>query len=255
MIRTLLTIGLCIGAVPLAAQETRFTKELRPGQRMEISNINGAVSVTQASGSTAEVVVRKTVKRGNGDLVKAIMEERNGGIHVCTIYLNQDPNRTTCAGNNSMDRRRGDDFEVTMSYEVRVPAGVQFEGTTVNGGVEVRGLQTPATVTTVNGSIEFDGVGAHRLTTVNGAINATFRRADWSGTTALETVNGAITLTLPANADMDIRGSMVNGRVNSDFPVTMRGRWGPKQFNGTIGNGGRSLALETVNGAITLRKR
>ena len=36
--------------------------------------------------------------------------------------------------------------------------------------------------------------------------------------------------------------------------MTVRGRWGPKHMNGKIGNGGRQLALETVNGDIELRK-
>lgn len=255
MHRTLAVLALCAAAAPLTAQETRFTETMAPGDRLEIRNINGAVTVTQGSGRTAEVVVTKTVKRGNGNLVKAIMEKENGVVRVCTIFLNRDPNRSTCAGNNSISRRDGDDFEIDMAYEVRVPAGVRLDGNTVNGGITVRNLDTPARISTVNGGITFDGVGAHELQTVNGGIKAAFSRTNWSGTATLHTVNGGITLTLPADASLTLAGTTVNGGVTSDFPITMQGKWGPRKFRGTIGNGGRELEVETVNGGITIRKQ
>lgn len=255
--RRLLALGLLVFvAIPLAAQEeTRFTPAIKADGRLAISNINGSVTVTRASGSMAEVVVTKTVKKGDGNLVKAIMEERDGVVRVCTIYLNRDPDRTTCAGRNSIERGQGKELEVEMRYDVRVPSGVVFEGSTVNGGLSVQGLDRPAAITTVNGTITFDGAGASELQTVNGAITASFNRADWSGTGTIQTVNGAITLTLPGDANLAVSGSTVNGGVTSDFPVTTTGRWGPTRFTGTIGAGGRTLELETVNGAITIRKK
>jgi DUF4097 and DUF4098 domain-containing protein YvlB len=243
---------------PVAAQDHTFTRELRAGDRMEIENINGSVTVSQGTGRTARVEVTKVVKEGNGDLVKAVMEESQGTMRVCTIYLNRDPNRTTCRGENSNSSRNGrrSEFQVEMNYVVRVPAGVAINVETVNGGVVLRGLDTPASVATVNGGIDFEAAGAHRLETVNGRIKATLNRADWSGSLDIETVNGTVDLTLPASFTADVRGETVNGGITSDFPVTIEGRWGPKSFRGTInGGGGRSLNIETVNGAIRLRRQ
>src|SRR5690606_19732187 len=90
-----------MAAAPLTAQDHRFTKELRPGDRIEIENINGAVEVSQGTGRTAIVEITKTVREGDGNLVKAVMEESAGVMRVCTIYLNRNPDRTTCAGDNS----------------------------------------------------------------------------------------------------------------------------------------------------------
>lgn len=254
MLRFLAVPTLLFLALPLQAQETRFARDLQPGDRLEIRNVNGAVRVTQASGSRAEVIVTKRVKRGDGDLVKAILEEERGVMRVCTIYLNRDPNRTTCDGSNAISTRRGEDVEVEMRYEVRVPKGVQLDGQTVNGGLTVEGVDTPSRLKTVNGSIVFDGVGAHEMETVNGAISARFTRAEWSGAVRLKTVNGAVTLSLPAGADLTLEGRTMNGGVNSDFPVTMQGRWGPRSFRGTIGRGGRELQVETLNGGVTIRR-
>lgn len=248
----------CVAAAPLAAQDYRFTRDLAAGQRLEIENINGSVEVSQGTGRTAVVEVTKTVKRGNGDLVKAIAETGNGSFKVCTVYLTRDPDRNSCDGeNNSNGRgRNGERLDVEMRYVVRVPTGVTAEIETVNGNVVLRGLDTPASVETVNGSIDFDAAGAHRLETVNGQIRARLSRADWTGTLTIETVNGGVDLTLPASFSASVRGETVNGGIESDFPFTIEGRWGPKSFRGTINGGGtRTLSIETVNGGIRLRKQ
>lgn len=254
--RLMLSALAVLAAQPLAAQETRFTKQLSAGSVVEIDNINGSLQIMQGSGRTAEVIVTKTVKKGDGNLVKAIMEEENGVMRVCTIYLNRDPNRTTCKGNNSSDSRRGDRFEIELSYVVRLPAGVRINAETVNGGVTVNAIDAAATVETVNGDIRVESAIAGSLTTVNGRITGTFTRATWDGTLNVETVNGSVDLTFPANLSAVVSGETVNGSISSpDFPVTITGKWGPKSFRGTIGSGGRELNIETVNGSITLRKR
>lgn len=253
-----LTIGLALAitAAPLAAQETRFTRDMRPGDRLEIENINGEVSVTQGSGPTAEIVVTKRVREGNGDLVKAILEEGSGFVRVCTIYLNRDPDRSTCRGENSVGNAggRGERLEVVMDYRVRVPAGARLEVDNVNGKAILRGLDTPASVATVNGDIDFDGIGAHTLETVNGSISARFTGRQLDGGLTIETVNGRVELTFPSGLNADISGETVSGSVTSDFPITIEGKWGPKEFSGRIGNGGPRISIETVNGSVKLIK-
>src|SRR6266513_1792532 len=52
----------------------------------------------------------------------------------------------------------------------------------------------------------------------------------------------------------DVRAVAGSGDIVTDFPLMVRGRLGPRSLRGTIGSGGRRLALETVNGSIRLRK-
>lgn len=252
---TALALLAVTSATPLAAQETRFSKVMNAGDRLEIENINGSVEVSQGTGRTAEIVVTKTVKQGDGNLVKAIMEETSGVVRVCTIYLTRDPNRSTCRGENSFNNRGNRDrLEVDMQYTVRAPAGVHVNVETVNGNVVIRVVDTPVTVETVNGNIEVEAAGAHSLETVNGSIRGRFTRADWTGEFKASTVNGGIDLSFPATLSATVDGSTVNGGIESDFPVTIEGKWGPKSMRGTIGSGGRTLSLETVNGGIRLRR-
>ena len=248
------TLAACL-ALPAAAQDYHFTKTLAVGDQMEVGNINGNIEVTRAAGRLAEVTVTKTVKKGDGSLVKAIMEAGGNGMHVCTIYVNRDPNRHTCDGDNNNSRGHGrDNFEVDMHYVVRVPAGARLTIDDVNGNVTVTGADVDSKVNTVNGDITFAGVGASTLGTVNGKVIGTFTGAAWDGTMSVETVNGSVDLTFPSGLNAEVSGEMVNGSVNSAFPITIDKGWGPKSFNGRIGTGGRTLKIETVNGTITLKK-
>lgn len=254
MRRSLLAL-LLMAAVPLAAQETRFTPTIAAGGTLALENINGPMVITQGSGRTAEVIVTKRVIKGDGSYVKAVMEERGGKVRICTIYTNRDPNRKTCSGENSSNSRGRDNYdEVEMRYEVKLPAGVLLDAESVNGNITATGLDASASLQTVNGAIVFSGTNASHLETVNGRIKATFTKAAWDGTLEVSAVNGGVDLVFPAGFDADLSGETVNGGITSDFPVTIEGKWGPKSFNGKIGRGGRRLSIETVNGGITLKK-
>lgn len=242
----------------VAAQDYHFSKQLAQGARLEVENINGPIDVTRATGRIAEVTVTKIVKEGDGALVKAIMEQTGDGMRVCTIYLYSDPGRTTCNGSdhdNRRDSRGRNRLDVEMRYSVKVPAGALLTVDDVNGNITVTGADVESKVTTVNGDIRFDGMGAATLETVNGKIVGSFTRAAWEGTMDVQTVNGSVELTFPADLSANVSGETVNGRVNSDFPITIEKGFGPKSFSGHIGSGGRRLKIETVNGAISILKR
>ncbi len=252
--RLFLFAGLLVAA-PAAAQDYRFSKSLGDGARLEIENITGTIQVSRASGRTAEVTVTKVVKKGDGSLVKAIMEERDGGIRVCTVYLRRDTNRTSCNGdNNDGDWHGKNTIEVEMNYSVKVPAGARLSVDNVNGNVTVSGGEADTKIDMVNGNLDYEGTGASSLETVNGTITARFSRVGWEGTMNITTVNGAVELTFPASLSADVSGETVSGSIQSDFPVRIEKGWGPKSFNGRIGAGGRRIKIETVNGGIAIRK-
>jgi DUF4097 and DUF4098 domain-containing protein YvlB len=142
-----------------------------------------------------------------------------------------------------------------VSFTVRVPAGVDFVGRTVNGGVEADGLTGDVVANTVNGGVRLSTAGKAQAETVNGSITAAVGQADGTEPLSFKTVNGSIALDLPAAANAEVRASTVNGEVHSDFPLTGQARLSRKSLSGTIGGGGRSLSLETVNGSIQIRQR
>jgi len=59
---------------------------------------------------------------------------------------------------------------------------------------------------------------------------------------------------VPADLNADIEAGTVNGGIETDFPITVRGRFMNRRMSGRVGSGGRTLEMETVNGSIRLRK-
>ena len=136
-----------------------------------------------------------------------------------------------------------------------MPAGVQFIGSNVNGDVVATTLESDIIAKTVNGSIDASSTGLVRANSVNGSVDIVMGRSDWRDELSVETVNGEIAFTFVGDLNTEVNAATVNGSISSDWPLTVRGRFGPKRVSGTIGNGGRTLALSTVNGSIELRRR
>jgi hypothetical protein len=247
---------LALIAVPgvAAAQDYHFTHDIAAGGQIEIDNINGPIDVMRAPGRTFEVTVTKTVRRGNGALVKSVMESTGHGVRVCTVYLNN-PDDTAGCEHNSRHSDHGDHLEVEMHYVAHVPDGADLTVNDVNGAIAVTGVNADAHIEGVNGNVTFDGASASSIETTNGEVKARFTRADWQGTLSIQTVNGGVDLTFPAALNADVHGETVNGSIESAFPVTIEGKFGPKSFDGRIGSGGRKLSIETVNGTIRLQKQ
>jgi hypothetical protein len=244
------------GAIFAQEPDYRFSRAMRAGQTLAIGNIDGSVTVTRASGSNAVVLVTKRVIRGDGDLVKAILEEEGSGrIKVCTVYLRDaSQNRDTCRGDNEGNWRRREPLEVEMTYEVQLPAGVQLDVGTVDGDVVVSGLAARTSISTVDGNIRVEGRAPERVSTVDGDIEVV-ASGELPTELRYSTVDGGVLLTLPGDAGFEVNATSVDGGLESDFPITVQGRWGPRSLRGRVGDGRTSIRISTVDGEVAIRRR
>lgn len=237
------------------AEEFRWSGAVSAGKVVEIKGVNGGIEAGPASGSEVEVTARKSGLRSDPAGVEIKVVEHGDGVTICAVYPTPPdegrPNECRPGSGGRMSTRNND---VKVEFTVRVPEGVRFVGRTVNGSVEAEGLAADAEVYSVNGGVRVTSSGLARAQTVNGSITAAMGRADWSGPLEIRTVNGTITVELPASTSARVEASTVNGGIETDFPLTVTGRFGPRHVSGTIGSGGRDLALETVNGAIHIRR-
>jgi hypothetical protein len=249
--------GLLAAPQAAAAQQPDFTWHgaLAAGKTIEVKGINGRITAEGTSGREVVVVATKRAGRhGDADAVRIVTVPSEDGMTICAVYPTPRgrPENTCEPGRDGHSSNENNDTEV--AFTVRVPQGVRFAGSTVNGGVSATGLTADAEARTVNGSVTVETRGTAEAQTVNGKVSVVMGRADWSGPVHLATVNGGLTVTLPASADIDVRAQTVSGDLDSDFPMTVKGRWGPRRMSGTIGKGGRTLELETVNGSIEIRR-
>jgi hypothetical protein len=237
--------------------EFHWTGSIATGRTVEIKGVNGSIAAEAASGNQVEVSATKTGRRSDPAEVNVRVVEHPNGVTICAVYPSSDPgNPNTCepGGGGHMNTRNND---VKVDFVVRVPAGVHFNGRTVNGGVEVRSLGGNVDASTVNGEVNISTAGYAQARTVNGSIKTQMGRADWPKTLGFKTVNGGIELELPADLNTKVQADTVNGQITTDFPLTVLGSFSRHHTSGTIGIGGageRELVLKTVNGTITLHR-
>jgi Putative adhesin len=242
------------GAGPAAAQDFTWAGAIPQGRAIEIKGVNGDVRAEPSGSNQVEVVAVKSARRDDPASVRIQMVPHDGGVTICAVYPSRDGARPNECAPGDGGRNNVQNNDVTVRFTVRVPAGVTFIGKTVNGDIEATRLNGDVALETVNGSVTFSTTGGGRARTVNGSIRGEMGRADWSETLSMNTVNGSITLTLPATLSTDVRASTVNGEISADFPITVQGKISRRRLEGTIGGGGRTLALESVNGSITLKR-
>ena len=249
----LIAAGLAFPAGRVAAQnEFHWKGKIAAGKAIEIKGVNGDVHAVAGAGDV-EVTAVKHAHRSDPDEVKIAVVEHEDGVTICAVYPSDGRRENECRPGEGGHMSTHDN-DVHVDFTVRVPAGVRFIGKTVNGGVDAANLASDVEANTVNGGIRIATSGHAEAHTVNGSIVAALGRSDWSDALEFSTVNGGITLDLPPGLSTEVRASTVNGNIESDFPLMVTGKLGPRRIHGTIGSGGRQLALSTVNGSIRLRK-
>lgn len=145
----------------------------------------------------------------------------------------------------------------SVSYDIYVPRSTNLTLTANNGGVSIESIAGSINAETENGGLSLSDVhGDVRGRTVNGGINADLTGDRWvGGGLDLRTSNGGVRLTIPSNYSATLEAGTVNGSVNVDFPMTIQGRIGEKQFTTTLGAGGATVRATTTNGGVTIRRK
>lgn len=250
-----LALGSALLAGPIqAASDFSWRGRIVPGQTVEIKGVNGDVEATAGTGAEVEVTAVKKGHKSDPASVEIKVIEHAEGVTVCAVYPSVSSTRPNECAPGEGGRMNTRDNDVSVHFTVRVPRGVRFSGRTVNGSVDVSGVDGDVAASTVNGGIRAASGGHVTAETVNGSITATMGKADWTGPLELRTVNGGITLDLPSDLSTEVKAETVNGSIETDFPLTVQGRVSRRRLSGTIGGGGRDLRLATVNGSIRLRK-
>jgi hypothetical protein len=239
------------------AEDFEWSGRVESGQVIEVKGVIGDVRAMASGGSQVEVTAElREHRRGYAEDIEFDVIEHDGGVTICAVYPTpRDARRPNECRPDDGGRMNTRDNDVEVYFTVHVPAGVGFSGRTVNGKVNVESLSGDVEAHTINGDVEVSTSGYAQATTVNGSIWAAVGRADWTGSLEFETVNGSITVELPEGAGAEVTARTVNGAIETDFPLTVRGRFSSRRLSGTIGDGGRRLWLETVNGSIRLRNR
>lgn len=282
MKKTTFLAGLAIVlAAPLAGAQQQYGRDsnvwrwdgrVDAGHWMHIFNINGQVDFVPSSDNNVHVLAEKRSNGREMDDIHYEVVQSGGNVTICAIW-----NDNSRCEDGDMESARHSDHNETHSsvrFTVQVPksvrvgahsvnggvsvrdVGQEVRANTVNGGVVVRNALGPVRATTVNGGVDVNtSAGPVTATTVNGNVDARMSSLSGDDDMDFKTVNGSVAIYVPARFDANFRFDTVHGGIDSDFPMTLSGKWGPRHASGTIGNGGRDLRASSVNGSIELRRQ
>ena len=266
-VTTVACIGLSLstGAVPLLAQmqnnaEKQMTCDNRgfDGNRSRHCEIReqalasvGSLSVEGHNGGAAvkgwlrsDVLVRARVDavadtQSSADLLAGRVSVDTGGGQV-----------------HSMGPDHLEDSWWSVSYEIFVPQTTDLSVKTHNGGVTISDVRGQIRFSTHNGGVHLKRVaGDVGGDTHNGGIEVELAGSIWDGRQLeVSAYNGGITLAAPAGLSAHVQAETSNGRIQSDFPITVTGEVRPRRLDTNIGSGGPLIHLTTHNGQVTLKR-
>jgi hypothetical protein len=265
LLRRFLLTALVVAPAMLPAQERQsdrswtFNEVVPSGQWIRVRNLNGDLRVRPSTGDRVEITATKSWRRGDPKNVRIeTRKSGDGSVLVCAFWTED----ATCSETSYQSNSRGDgwrggrDNDVSVDFEIRVPRGVKVGVFGVNGGVSVEGASSEVRAATVNGSVDAVSMGGPvQASTVNGSVHATMGRFEGDQDLSYSTVNGTVVAEFTGDVDAEIDLSTVNGRFQTDWPVTLSGRIDPRRLRATLGKGGRKIKMSTVNGNVEIRKR
>jgi len=250
------------------AVEGQFNRTLNVSGTVDLEVSTGSGSITIRNGAGNRVEIRGTIRAGDGwwwrsgrDTEDAVrMLEANPPIE-------QSGQMIRIGRINDRDAERN----VSISYEIVVPAQANVKAHSGSGSQTVEGLNGRVQVGTGSGSINLRDVkgdldasagsgsihalgvrGGLRMHTGSGSIHIQGEQtARWD----LETGSGGIDIDLPPAADFELNAHTGSGGVNVAYPMTTQGNLGRHQHDvsGRVGGGKYLLNARTGSGGIRIQ--
>jgi len=242
----LLTPVIAIALVALPAwaevrEEFHKTVAMDANGNFSLKNVNGGISISAWDKNEIQIDAVKTAK-SDEKLREARIEVSGSGhsVDVKTKY----PDHT----NNN---------PASVEYTIHLPRGARLLAVeTVNGGIHVDGTRGRIKASTVNGKVEvWNAADELELDSVNGEVKASLSNAGKSRV-KLNVVNGSVSLSIPASTNARVKATTVHGDIHSDLPLKVeKSQYAPgANVDTTLGSGGATIELESVNGSIYLHK-
>jgi DUF4097 and DUF4098 domain-containing protein YvlB len=290
MKRAALVLAAVLAPAWLAAQTPVDQKRpAAPDAKVSIENMSGSVKVT--GWSQAEVQVKGTV--GDGGELDFTGDEKQLHVEVeaeygnpmgiksdlevfvpsgASVSIEGFQSTISVAGVTGSVSAETVNGSITQTGSAK---GVELES--VNGAIEVTKATGRVQAEAVNGTVTVrDASGDLKASTVNGKVLVTggsFDRAELESvaggvrfeaslsaraTLSVESVSGTVDLLLPAGLGAEFSVSTFSGDIVNELgPAAEKAsKWTPeKELSFTTGSGGARITVETLSGAVNIRKK
>ncbi len=158
----------------------------------------------------------------------------------------------------------GDERNLSVSYDIRVPRNSNLNLTAHNGGISIQKVDGNAEFDTTNGGVFLSGVaGSFKGRTTNGGVFVKLDGNSWRGAGLdVVTTNGGVNILMPENYAAHVETGTVNGGFNSDIAglqITKEDHgdgqyYRPRKsrISTDINGGGAPVRIMTTNGGVRI---
>jgi DUF4097 and DUF4098 domain-containing protein YvlB len=237
-------IAIALAALPAWAEvreEFHKTVAMDANGNFSLKNLNGGITISAWDKNEVQIDAVKTAS--SDEKLRAARINVAGSGHSVDVQTKY-PEHT----NNN---------PASVEYTIHLPRGARLFGVeTVNGNIHIDGPRGRIKAGTVNGKVEvWNAADELDLNSVNGEVKASLRNPGQKSV-KLIVVNGSVSIALPSSTNARVKASTVHGDIHSDLPLKVdKPQYGPgASMDSTLGSGGATIELESVNGSIYLHK-
>lgn len=227
----LVAVVLAVGMLPARAAITgHFERTLKVNGPVDLTVVSGSGDITVHTGSGDSVIVSAKLHASNSWLFGGSAEDR---IH----QIEQNPPVEQQGNIIHIGKAQDHDLfrNISIDYDVTVPAKTRLTSTTGSGDQMINGLQLPLTARTGSGNISVDDLGADA------------HISSGSGDLKIGSVKGSLNATAGSG---NIRAQGVAGEINA---TTGSGDVEMRQVaagNVRVGTGSGNVKLYGINGGL-----
>ena len=243
----------------------RITRTLRIGDRGELhlSNISGDIAISRGSGSDAQVEIVKTARGQTNDDARALLKlvqvevvERAGRAEVTAHYPRGD------------EMRRGNrrNVNVSVSYNVTVPAGTRVRANSISGSVSAKDVTGDLVLKSISGTVRLANAAgvcaAESISSNVEVIDSTF-----DGSVSASSASGTILMkrvkarriaanSISGNVHLEgveaggVEGKSVSGNVQLSGPIGKSARYELGSHSGNLNvtvSGGMGFEVQATS--------
>lgn len=125
----------------------------------------------------------------------------------------------------------------------------------ISGTIDIKSLIAKnSDFETTSGHIKIEVVtGDIKAESVSGNIKIAYK--DFNNDVSAETVSGDVELTMPEGSEFKIDFSTIVGDLDNQFSLVIQGKTDKKNIKGIVGNGEKTIEIETTSGDASINKR
>ena len=226
-----------------ATSDFSFTISAADKKALDLDSINGAVVIVGDTSVTDIIVAGKKIVKSDSE-----MDAQN---YLKNLKVSIAESGATLLVTSEQPEKTGG-RDVSIEYDIIVPANWSTTTRLLNGGCLFAALQGDVAAHVTNGNVSLSNLNANAYVRVtNGQIEG---RVDlpFQGTLNAQTTNGIIALSLPKTTSAHFIAEVTNGTVNVSGLSINDMIGSQKEIRGVIGSGNGNITLKTTNGNISV---